>query len=102
MINKEQNSGAQTPQETNEAMRALANTLEEMDKAEGVFGEAMLDEELEMVAGGWPGKTLYALPPSMTPYKGISYTPPVSTGTPSADVPIPQVSPGAFQLHFPG
>ena len=41
---------AQTPEET--ALSALAEKLAEIDRAEGVFGEAVTDEELEDVAGG--------------------------------------------------
>lgn len=42
----------QTPTETEQALYGLAEKLEEMDRAEGVFGETMTEEELEDVAGG--------------------------------------------------
>ena len=43
---------AHTPQETARDVDRLADRLEEMDKAEGFFGEAVTDEELEDAAGG--------------------------------------------------
>ena len=46
------NNMTQTPEETAQNLSALADRLAEMDKAEGVFGEAVTDEELEDVAGG--------------------------------------------------
>ena len=49
-------NGAQTPEETEQAVADLAARLEEMDRAEGVFGEVMdkevSDEELDEVTGG--------------------------------------------------
>ena len=45
---------AQTPKETAQALSDMAARLEEMDKAEGFFGEAVTDKELEDVAGGAP------------------------------------------------
>lgn len=45
-------SGALTPEENDRALAELAVKLGELDAAEGVFGEAMLDEELDEVAGG--------------------------------------------------
>ena len=53
----ERNGRAQTPEEMDQAMEKLAK----MDKAEGIFGEAVSDEDLEMVAGGEPGH-ISALP----------------------------------------
>ena len=44
--------GAQTPEETNQALGDMAARLENMDGAEGIFGESLLDEELDDVAGG--------------------------------------------------
>ncbi len=46
------NNMTQTPEETAQNLSALADRLAEMDKAEGVFGEAVTDEDLENVAGG--------------------------------------------------
>ena len=45
-------SAAQTPDETEQDFSALSDRLEEMDQAEGVFGEVITDEELDLVAGG--------------------------------------------------
>ncbi len=46
----------QTPTETEQALYGLAEKLEEMDRAEGFFGESMeealTDEYLEEVVGG--------------------------------------------------
>lgn len=42
----------QTAAEAEQALSELAEKLDEMDSAEGVFGEAMLDKELEDAAGG--------------------------------------------------
>ena len=53
MENKNLNA-AQTPEETAQDFSALSDRLEEMDKAEGVFGEVITDEELDFVAGGAP------------------------------------------------
>lgn len=49
---EEKKKKAQTPEETAQALSDLAEKLEEMDKAEGVFGEAITDAELDDVAGG--------------------------------------------------
>ena len=46
-------SAAQTPDETEQDFSALSDRLEEMDQAEGVFGEVITDEELDFVAGGF-------------------------------------------------
>ena len=47
---------AQSPEQTAKSLSALAEKLEEMDRAEGVFGEpvdnGLSDEYLEEVAGG--------------------------------------------------
>ena len=55
---EELNKQAQTPEETAQALSDLAKKLEEMDKAEGFFGESMADaltdEYLEEIAGGIP------------------------------------------------
>ncbi len=56
---EEMNRKAQTPEETEQAVALQAKRLEEMEKAEGVFGEAISYEEMEDVAGGWN------TPPSM-------------------------------------
>lgn len=48
------NNPVQTPKETEQALESLSDKLEEMDKAEGVIGEAMLEEDLDAVAGGAP------------------------------------------------
>ena len=53
MENKKLNA-AQTPEETEQDISALSDRLEKMDKAEGVFGEVITDEELDLVAGGAP------------------------------------------------
>ncbi len=49
---------AQSPEQTAKSLSALAEKLEEMDRAEGVFGEpvdnGLSDEYLEEVAGGIP------------------------------------------------
>ena len=51
-------NGAQTPRETEQALDETAKKLEAMDRAEGDFGEAMAealpDEYMEEVAGGFP------------------------------------------------
>ena len=48
----------QTPTETEQALYGLAEKLEEMDRAEGFFGESMAnalpDDFLDEVAGGMP------------------------------------------------
>lgn len=46
------NKYAQTPEETAQALSETAKKLADMDKAEGVFGEIMTEEELDDVAGG--------------------------------------------------
>ena len=46
------NKKNQSPEETAQTLSELADKLDEMDKAEGVFGEAMTEEELDYVAGG--------------------------------------------------
>ena len=47
---------SQTPEEIQQALDHLADQLNEMDQAEGVFGEAtgdpMSDESLDKIAGG--------------------------------------------------
>ena len=52
----------QTPTETEQALYGLAEKLEEMDRAEGFFGESMAealtDEYLEEVVGGFPAVTV--------------------------------------------
>ena len=53
---------AHTSEETEQELSELAEKLEAMDKAEGFFGEAVTDEELEDVAGGAP------LIPSQAPH----------------------------------
>ncbi len=58
---KELNKQAKTPEETEQELSGLAEKLAEIDRAEGVFGEAVTDEELEDVAGG------IQLTPSMQP-----------------------------------
>ena len=45
-------SAAQTPDETEQDFSALSDRLEEMDQAEGVFGEVITDEELDEIVGG--------------------------------------------------
>ena len=49
---KEKRQGAHTPQETEQALSALSEKLNEMEKADGVFGEELQDEDLDLVAGG--------------------------------------------------
>ena len=52
------NIRAHTPNETEQTLSELARKLEEMDRAEGFFGESMAealtDDYLEEVAGGLP------------------------------------------------
>ncbi len=66
----ELNKKAQTPRETAQALSDLEEKLEEMDKAEGFFGESMADtltdEYLDEIAGGiarvaltTPGRAAY-------------------------------------------
>lgn len=50
-------STAQTPKETEQDFSALSDRLEEMEQAEGVFGEVITDEELDEIAGGSPPPT---------------------------------------------
>ncbi len=75
---EETNKMNQTPEKTAQELSKLAEKLAEMDKAEGVFGEAVTDEELEDVAGG------IQLTPSLQPrcaVCGLLYqqnTPPTS------------------------
>ena len=45
--------GIETPKEMDQAVDRLAGQLAEMDRTEGVFGEALLDDELE-IGGGAP------------------------------------------------
>ena len=58
----ELNKKAQTPRETAQALSDLEEKLEEMDKAEGFFGESMAealtDDYLEAVAGGLKARPL--------------------------------------------
>ena len=49
---EEKNNKTLTPRETEQTLSNLTEKLNEMDKAEGVFGEAMPDAELDDVAGG--------------------------------------------------
>lgn len=56
MENKDLNA-AQTSKETEQELSTLADELEEIDKAEGIFGEVITDEELDLVAGGGPPTT---------------------------------------------
>ena len=44
--------GIETPRESAQAVDRMADSLSDMDKAQGIFGESMLDEELDEVAGG--------------------------------------------------
>ena len=57
MMNRKKKT-ALTPKETEQAVSDLAERLAEMDKAEGVFGEAMdeelSDEYMDEIAGGLP------------------------------------------------
>ena len=43
---------AKTPKEMETDVKKLAEKLEEIDSAEGIFGEVITDEELDSVAGG--------------------------------------------------
>lgn len=71
------NSGAETPEEMRRALADQADRLEEMDKAEGRFGEEILDEELDAVAGGEQGTPacLVSIPPT--------FVAPPTQGTPA-------------------
>ena len=42
----------ETPKEMETDVKKLAEKLEEIDSAEGIFGEVITDEELDFVAGG--------------------------------------------------
>ena len=42
-----------TPWETEQAISGLAKKLNEMDRADGIFGEEMSVDEMEEVAGGF-------------------------------------------------
>ena len=44
----------ETPKETEADVKKLAEKLEEIDSAEGIFGEVITDEELDSIAGGIP------------------------------------------------
>ena len=46
--------GINTPKETDKAVEQLADDLAVMDRAQGIFGESISNEELEEVAGGVP------------------------------------------------
>ena len=46
------NNHAKTPKEMETDVKNLAEKLEEMDQAEGVFGEVITDEELDEITGG--------------------------------------------------
>lgn len=43
---------AKTPKETETDENKLAEKLEEIDSAEGIFGEVITDEELDWIAAG--------------------------------------------------
>ena len=45
-------SGVQTPEETKQALDEISAELETMDQTDGVFGEPMLEEDLDAVSGG--------------------------------------------------
>ncbi len=53
------NNHAKTPKEMESDVKKLAEKLEEIDSAEGIFGEVITDEELDFVVGG----ILPSLPP---------------------------------------
>ena len=46
------NNHAKTPKEMESDVKKLAEKLEEIDSAEGIFGEVITDEELDFVVGG--------------------------------------------------
>ena len=46
------NNHAKTPKEMETDVKKLAEKLEEIDSAEGIFGEVITDEELEEIIGG--------------------------------------------------
>ena len=48
----------ETPRESAEAMERLSDSLAKMDTDQGIYGEAMLDEEMDSAAGGNPGITV--------------------------------------------
>ena len=53
------NNHAKTPKEMETDVKKLAEKLEEIDSAEGIFGEVITDEELDEITGG----CLATLPP---------------------------------------
>lgn len=55
-----------TPKEMETDVKKLAEKLEEIDSAEGIFGEVITDEELDSIAGGIP-------PISNSPISSKSY-----------------------------
>ncbi len=61
-----------TPEETAQNLSELAEKLTDMDKAEGFFGEAVTDEDLEDVAGGIVNPT-FAPTGKECPYCHFSY-----------------------------
>ena len=60
----DEKNSIKTPEETAQALDRMADRLEEMDKAEGVFGEPvdedLPDEYLEEISGGTVGFTVTA------------------------------------------
>ena len=46
------NNHAKTPKEMESDVKKLAEKLEEIDSAEGIFGEVITDEELDEITGG--------------------------------------------------
>ena len=46
------NNHAKTPKEMESDVKKLAEKLEEIDSAEGIFGEVLTDEELDEITGG--------------------------------------------------
>lgn len=68
--------GAQTPEETARAVAGLADRLEEMDRAEGVFGEvmdgALSVDDLERITGGMAHIVPTSCPPIYKQEQGIS------------------------------
>ena len=46
------NNHAKTPKEMETDVKKLAEKLEEIDSAEGIFGEVLTDEELDEITGG--------------------------------------------------
>ncbi len=47
------NNHAKTPKEMESDVKKLAEKLEEIDSAEGIFGEVITDEELDEITGGF-------------------------------------------------